>query len=487
MVVNYLPTRGLCQLIGSKIDFDLIRNKFSVFNDASRHSHNPYVNNIDYTITPTGLCRVGMIEEFENFARAKNIVFNLSDDIRKIIYPETNYKLYGFTLYDYYDYQKECLNKLLKKGRGLCVVGTGGGKTIIQAGLIESYFKAIGNNFKCLLLVDGTSMIPQTIDKFKQYGVSFTVGKWNTNDIDLKYNCNIINNHYITNKKNINIAKKIFKNNIDLLIMDEVHHATKGNIITKFVDSILISHKYGFTGTIPPKQIDAWTIQGIFGSIVYEKPSYELRQENKLTNTEVKILNIKYKHPPKFKFDIGVDEHGNEYIKDSTEVYDKEYQWIFQNEFRNKLICKICNEFDKNILILVNSLQHLDILYNFIKLHCKNKTICFIKGEVDLENRKNIFEILEKQNNIVCIAMSTIFSTGIDVSNINMVMFAAGGQSFIRVVQSIGRGIRLNKNKNKLYVIDIADKLKYGIKHLNSRKEIYTKEKFPYKEYEIIE
>ena len=94
---------------------------------------------------------------------------------------------------------------------------------------------------------------------------------------------------------------------------------------------------------------------------------------------------------------------------------------------------------------------------------------------------------MENQNNIICIAMSTIFSTGIDVSNINMVLFAAAGQSFIRVVQSIGRGIRLNKNKNKLYVIDIADKLKYGIKHLNSRKEIYNKEKFPYKEYEINE
>lgn len=487
MIVNYLPTRGLCQLIGSKNDFDLIRNKFSVFNEASRHTHNPFVSNTDYTITPTGICRAGMIEDYENFARSKNIVFNIPDNIRKIIYPETEYKLQKFTLYDYYDYQEECLNKLLKKGRGLCIVGTGGGKTIIQAGLIESYYKSIGENFKCLLLVDGTSMIPQTIEKFKQYGVTFTIGKWESSDINLKYNCTIINNHYITNKKNINIAKKIFKNNINLLIMDEVHHATKGNIITKFIDTILIPHKYGFTGTIPPKKIDEWTIRGIFGNVVYEKPSYELRQENKLTNTEVKILNIKYKNPPKFKFDIGVDEHGNEYIKDSTEVYDKEYQWIFQNEFRNNLICKICNSFDKNILILVNSLQHLDILYNFIKLKSNNKNVCFIKGEVDIENRKNIFDLLEKQNNVICIAMSTIFSTGIDVSNINMVMFAAGGQSFIRVVQSIGRGIRLNKNKDKLIVTDIADKLKYGIRHLNSRKEIYDKEKFPYKEYEIVE
>jgi len=487
MIVNYLANKGLCQLIGSKIDFDIIRNKFSVFNEASKHSRNPYISTMEYTITPTGLCRTGMIEEYENYARQKNIEFKISDEIRKIIYPTTDYELQNFTLYDYYDYQEDCLRKLLNKGRGLCVIGTGGGKTIIQAGLIESYYKAIGKNFRCLLLVDGTSMIPQTIEKFKQYGASFSIGKWESDDILLKYNCNIINNHYITNKKNIDLAKKIFKKGIDLLIMDEVHHATKGNAITKFVDSILILHKYGFTGTLPPKQIDSWTVQGIFGSVVYQKSSHELRQENKLTNTEVKILNIKYKHPPKFKFDIGTDEHGNEYIVDSTEVYDKEYNWIFENEYRNSIINKVCKTFDKNILILVNSLHHLDILYNYIKIHCPEKTVCFIKGDVEIDERREIFKILEEQNNVICVAMSTIFSTGIDISNINMVVFAAGGQSFIRIVQSIGRGIRLNKNKNKLLVIDIADQLKYGIKHLNNRKEIYSKEKFPYKEYQICE
>jgi superfamily II DNA or RNA helicase len=68
-----------------------------------------------------------------------------------------------------------------------------------------------------------------------------------------------------------------------------------------------------------------------------------------------------------------------------------------------------------------------------------------------------------------------------------MILFAAGGKSFIRTVQSIGRGLRLNENKEELVIIDIADKLEYGIEHSNKRKEIYNNEKIMYSEYTIIE
>jgi superfamily II DNA or RNA helicase len=68
-----------------------------------------------------------------------------------------------------------------------------------------------------------------------------------------------------------------------------------------------------------------------------------------------------------------------------------------------------------------------------------------------------------------------------------MILFAAGGKSFIRTVQSIGRGLRLNENKEELVIIDIADKLEYGTEHSNKRKEIYSNEKIVYSEYTILE
>jgi superfamily II DNA or RNA helicase len=83
---------------------------------------------------------------------------------------------------------------------------------------------------------------------------------------------------------------------------------------------------------------------------------------------------------------------------------------------------------------------------------------------------------MEQKNNIICVAMSSIFSTGINIKNIHMIMFTSGGKAFIRLVQSIGRGLRKHHAKEKLLIFDLADNLKYGEEHFSRRKEIYQRE-----------
>jgi superfamily II DNA or RNA helicase len=68
-----------------------------------------------------------------------------------------------------------------------------------------------------------------------------------------------------------------------------------------------------------------------------------------------------------------------------------------------------------------------------------------------------------------------------------MIIFAAGGKSFIRTVQSIGRGLRLNENKQELKILDLADNLEYGLDHSNKRKAIYNEEKIEYGEFIVQE
>ena len=94
---------------------------------------------------------------------------------------------------------------------------------------------------------------------------------------------------------------------------------------------------------------------------------------------------------------------------------------------------------------------------------------------------------MEKNDNVVCIAISAIFSTGVNVKNIHNIIFASGGKSFIRIIQSIGRGLRLNDNKQKLVIYDITDKLKYSLSHSEKRKEIYKLEKIVFTENNIVE
>jgi type I site-specific restriction endonuclease len=86
----------------------------------------------------------------------------------------------------------------------------------------------------------------------------------------------------------------------------------------------------------------------------------------------------------------------------------------------------------------------------------------------------------------VCIAISAIFSTGVNIKNIHNIVFAAGGKSFIRTVQSIGRGLRLHETKEKLVILDICDDLKYGNSHCLKRQEIYLKEQIKFTENTLL-
>ena len=85
-------------------------------------------------------------------------------------------------------------------------------------------------------------------------------------------------------------------------------------------------------------------------------------------------------------------------------------------------------------------------------------------------------KLIERDNNIICIAISRIFSTGISINNLHYIVFASGGKAKIKILQSIGRGLRLHENKNKLVIIDIADQLRYGGTHSDKRLELYQQE-----------
>ena len=102
-----------------------------------------------------------------------------------------------------------------------------------------------------------------------------------------------------------------------------------------------------------------------------------------------------------------------------------------------------------------------------------------------VEDREKVKKSMEEQDNIVCIAMSSIFSTGINIKNLHYIIFAAGGKSFIRIIQSIGRGLRLHKDKEKLVIFDLYDNFEYSTQHADERKMYYDEEQIPWKENKV--
>jgi len=147
---------------------------------------------------------------------------------------------------------------------------------------------------------------------------------------------------------------------------------------------------------------------------------------------------------------------------------------------------QLCCNFNNNILVLINHLDHGETLMQTLQ-KCTNKQVFYVHGEVELQDREMVKQMMEKHNNIIVIAMSKIFSTGISINNIHMILFAAGGKSFVRVVQSIGRGLRLHDSKDRLIIIDVLDQLPYASEHAHQRQSIYNSEKIKFSIVPFVE
>ena len=168
--------------------------------------------------------------------------------------------------------------------------------------------------------------------------------------------------------------------------------------------------------------------------------------------------------------------------------YQDEIKFLISNEKRNSFIENLTLKLTGNSLVLFNYVDlHGKVLYENIQKKEPNRQVFFIYGGTDADQREEIRNILNKEKNAILIASYGTCSTGINIPSINNVIFASPSKSVIRVLQSIGRGIRKTKDKKKTSVYDISDDLTYKshvnhtMKHLDERIKIYTNEKFKYK------
>ena len=452
--------------------FEKIRENFSVENTAARFArrYSRFAPRRKYAITASGSCELGMYWLIRQYMIQEqiNVNVNISANLKDILNVGTDKPLYDKFEFSLREYQEDVIKKSLKLGRGTCVLGTGAGKTFTTAALIENYFQNCKDKdtFKCIMLVPDLGLVTQTYDEFLNCGTTFKLTKW-TGKMKPDLTANVI-------VCNIGIVQSRFDENdwmkyVDLLIVDECHKVKSDNKISKIISKIKTPNKYGFTGTLPEDNLDKWSIIGKLGPVIYEKSSFELRLEDYLTQVTVKILNINYKEKPHFSGQAG---------------YRNELEYIYNSDKRNNIIKSLVSKLPANTLIMVNHIAHGDAIMEYLE-KIEGKKVYFIQGSVDVEEREKIKAIMERETNVVVVAISAIFATGVNIKNLHNIIFASGGKSFIRTVQSIGRGLRKHASKDKLIIFDICDQLKYGISHSEKRKQIYDKEKIKYVEKDI--
>lgn len=449
---------------------DQIREHFSVEDKAMVFMRRRYGRNLParkYAITNKGNFDLPFYEEIcrEINLTFPSLVLSFSQKFKELLENKTIASTLVSLNLEPRDYQKESAELALKKGNGIIVLPTSAGKTFTMALIAASAIKE--KNFNIFIIVPNIQLVQQTYQDFLDYGIEESlVSKW-TGNHEYKGTKIVISNSQIllSEKQDTTVLK-----NFECVIVDECHKISTAQEITKLIKKLDCKNLFGLTGSLPENKFDIWSLNRIFGSVVYYKKSIELRKENYISKVRVVGLEVEYTNIPNFT---------RPSMSEPTAGYEEETTWLHTNKFRNTLICKLVDKLETNTLILVDRIIHGEILLEFLKQNT-TKQIYFIQGSVDVEEREKLRQLMEKTHGVICIAISKIFSTGISIKNLHNVIFAAIGKARIKIIQSIGRSLRLHESKEMATIFDIADvNLTYGFKHYEERKKLYSSEKIP--------
>lgn len=198
-----------------------------------------------------------------------------------------------------------------------------------------------------------------------------------------------------------------------------------------------------------------------------------------LAKLDIKILLMKYK-------DVICQEM-------AKRKYQEEVDYIVKYVPRNNFISNLALDQNGNTLILFQFVEkHGKPLHDMLSQKInKDRKLFYVSGETDVDTREKIREITETQTNAIIVASMGTFSTGINIRNLHNIIFASPTKSQIRVLQSIGRGLRKSNDGRNTVVYDLADdmhwksKKNYTLNHAAERIKIYSKEKFNYEIHEV--
>lgn len=515
--------------------FRFIKDRKYIITDTGRFDIGLFADIVNYLNTCGTPTKLILSEEFKKQVTAGFYWF------RKEPIATINFIKNGIECEPRY-YQKEAVVKSIANGRGINLQVTAAGKSLIIA-LLDKTVRKYEPTTKTLIMVPNIQLVEQIYKDFLDYGTDPTlIGKWSGEyefeekpilvcstsilydrmvDLDKEYAKSkkalkdlikvmkdptfvsqpdalqkSIQTHYVTVKKEFERLSSVIEkgevekvqkylNSVTLFITDEVHKMGKGTEINNIFDYITTPHCFGFSGTLPPDKINEWNIIGKYGPVVYTTPREELVEQKFIADVEVSVFSVTYQNPPDEEVDDSSVIEEDDPFDNPTAAYYKENIFIENNTFRNNLIKKMCTTLNKNSLVLVNTLSHLEILLNILKT-IPNKQIHEIKGEIPVEERERIRAALELSNNNIIVAMGAIFSTGININNLHYGILANARKAKVSLIQSLGRFLRMPKDK--AYIFDItSDNLRYESRHFIERMRHYEQEKIKYRIIKIRE
>ena len=379
------------------------------------------------------------------------------------------------------DYQLAAVKHALENRKALMVSPTASGKSYIIY-LMMRYFLDMSYDLeadKVLLIVPTTSLVKQMVGDFAKY--SENDPHFDANEcheimagLDKGHKTKRI---YVSTWQSIYKMQKGYFQQFGMVIGDEAHGFKAKSLTSILTKCTEAGYRYGLTGTLDGTQTHKLVLEGLFGPHKNITTSKELIDRGDLANIKIDILLLK---------------HPEEHCKLVNGMkYQDEVDWIVTSTKRNNFIKNLAIDLKGNTLVLFQYVEkHGEPLFRLIDKSTDDKRkVFYVSGKTPADTREEIRSITEQESNAILVCSYGTFSTGINIVNLHNIIFASPSKSQIRVLQSIGRGLRKSTLDTTVY--DIADDLhwksnkNYTLNHSGERVKIYSKEKFKFKIHEV--
>jgi superfamily II DNA or RNA helicase len=352
-------------------------------------------------------------------------------------------------------YQLQCVHDAINAGSGFIIAGTGAGKTSITAAI--SYF--YGNHgYKIITIVPSGDLVAQTKEWYEL--LQLDVGEYSGDSKDIEHT------HVVATWQALQYNPSILRE-FQVLIWDEAH-GIKAAIAQKLINENgkHIPFRFGVTGTFPKPEADQLSLIASIGPILRTIPASWLIKNGFLAKIEIQPVEL-----------------NETYVHEEFPDYAAERAFLSKSTRRMEMIADLiiskCAEHG-NTLVLVNSIPFGE------KLAALIKDAVFLYGESPKDLRKEHYEMFETHDGLIVIASSGIASTGISIDRVFNLMLVDAGKSFVKAIQSIGRGLRLGRDKESVHVVDVHSKLKWARKHYKEREKYYKDASYTILKKEVL-
>ena len=373
------------------------------------------------------------------------------------------------------DYQIESIFQALRKKRGIIMSPTASGKSLVIYAVIR-FLLALDK--KVLLVVPNINLTEQMYADFVDYGWTHCKDYVSVlHGTSTKYN--VESPILVSTWQSIFKKQKPFFEEFGGILVDECHLSKAISLKSILTKSNKADFRIGLTGTLQTEPSDLLTIQGYLGPVIFQQTSSDLIDKGVLS--KITIANLLLQYPEEV-----VD-------KNRYRPYAEEERTITEYEDRSKIFPYIIDHIDSkdNVLVLCRLIEHLKSIKKYLTEKYPDRIIYEVYGNTESEQRENIRKMANEQEGVIIVGTYATLSTGFNLPKLHHIIFASSFSSKIKILQSIGRGLRKHVSKKKLILWDIVDDLRftkrtgnihenYIFKHYKIRLRYYKEQGFNY-------